>query len=107
MNLLLALVLARTAGRYLPSVLSLGLGAFNLLPVPSLDGGRALHLLASWLADPMAADRLCRRVGLGCAALLTAAALVLTIRHQAGLFLLLAAAGTLLPQMTRRERCAC
>lgn len=98
-NLLLALVFARVTGDYVLAGANVLLGAFNLLPVPSLDGGRALHLLASWLADPLAADRLCRRVGLGCAALLTAAALVLTIRHQAGLFLLLAAAGTLLPQL--------
>ena len=98
-NLLLALVFARVTGDYVLAGANVLLGAFNLLPVPSLDGGRALHLLASWLADPLTADRLCRRVGLGCAALLTAAALVLTIRHQAGLFLLLAAAGTLLPQL--------
>ena len=35
------------------------------------------------------------------AVVVTAAALVLTLRHQAGLFLLLAALGTLLPQLRR------
>ena len=86
---------------------SLVLGCFNLLPVPALDGGRALHLLVSWVLDPMAADRICRRVGLGCALLLTAGALFLTVRYQAGLFLLLGASGTLIPQLSlpvKRER---
>lgn len=104
-NLFLALVFARAAGDYVLAGANLLLGVFNLLPVPSLDGGRALHLLVSWLADPLTADRFCRRVGVGCALVLTAAALVLTLRHQAGLFFLLAAAGTLLPQVgSRGER---
>lgn len=100
-NLALALLLSRVAGDYTLAGANLLLGGFNLLPIPSLDGGRALYLLVSWLADPGAADQVCRRVGLGCALALTAAALVLTLRHQAGLFLLLAALGTLLPQLRR------
>lgn len=102
-NLALALFLARTAGWYVPAGSSLLLGCFNLLPVPALDGGRALHLLVSWLWEPITADRVCRRVGLCCAALLTFAALVLTIRYHAGLFLLIGAAGTLLPQLSFPE----
>lgn len=98
-NLVLALVLARLTGDYVLAGANLLLGIFNLLPVPSLDGGRALYLLASWLADPMAADRLCRVVGLGCSLALTAAALALTLWQGAGLFLLLGALGTLLPQV--------
>lgn len=98
-NLLLALIFARLAGSYVAAGANLLLGCFNLLPVPALDGGRALHLLVSWLFDPMAADRACRRIGLGCALLLTAAALTLTVRYHGGLFLLLGAAGTLLPQL--------
>ena len=99
-NLALALFLARTAGWYVPAGSSLLLGCFNLLPVPALDGGRALHLLVSWLWEPITADRVCRRVGLCCAALLTLAALVLTVRYHAGLFLLIGAAGTLFPQLS-------
>lgn len=99
-NLVLALVLARTAGWYVLAGSSLLLGCFNLLPVPALDGGRALHLLVSWLWEPITADRVCRRVGLLCAALLTAAALALTVRYHAGLFLLMGAAGTLVPQLS-------
>ena len=86
--------------------INVGLAVFNLLPIPSLDGGRALYLLVSWCADPAAADWICRRIGLGCAAALTMAALVLTLQHRAGLFLLLGAVGTLLPQLptpTRRR----
>lgn len=98
-NLALALIFSRVAGEYVLAGANLLLGAFNLLPVPTLDGGRALHLLVSWWTDPMLADQVCRRVGLGCALLLTAAALVLTLLHRAGLFFLLAALGTLLPQV--------
>lgn len=98
-NLLLALVFSRVAGDYVLAGANLLLGVFNLLPIPSLDGGRALYLLVSWCADPAAADWTCRRIGLGCAAALTAVALVLTLQRRAGLFLLLGAVGTLLPQL--------
>lgn len=103
-NLLLALGFARLGGNYVAAGANLLLGGFNLLPVPALDGGRALHLLVSWLLDPMAADRVCRVVGLSCALALTGAALVLTVRYQAGLFLLLGAAGTLIPQLPAPRR---
>lgn len=103
-NLALALFLARMTGWYVPAGSSLLLGCFNLLPVPALDGGRALHLLVSWLWEPITADRVCRRVGLCCAALLTAAALALTVRYHAGLFLLMGAAGTLVPQLSLSAR---
>lgn len=107
-NLLLALVLARTAGDYILAGANLLLGCFNLLPVPSLDGGRLLYLLVSWCTDPVLAGRVCRPVGLGCSVVLTAAALALTLWHGAGLFLLLGAVGTLLPQMLQdRDPCAC
>jgi len=103
-NLLLALVFARLTANFTIAGANLLLGCFNLLPVPALDGGRTLHLLVSWLWDPIAADNFCRPVGLGCAALLTFAALVLTVRFHAGLFLLLGAAGTLAPQLPFRDR---
>ena len=99
-NLLLALAFARLGGNYVAAGANLLLGCFNLLPVPALDGGRALHLLVSWRFDPMAADRICQKVGVSCAMLLTTAALVLTVRYHAGLFLLLGAAGTLIPQLS-------
>ena len=101
-NIALALVLSRITGDYVLAGANLLLGCFNLLPVPSLDGGRALHLLVSWFADPMLADHVCARAGFGCSLLLTAAALLLTLWHGAGLFLLLGALGTLLPQIPKR-----
>jgi len=98
-NLLLALVLARWGHRYLAAGANLLLGCFNLLPAPSLDGGRALYLLVSWMSGPPLADTVCKWVGLLTGSALTACAAVLTLRHQAGLFLLLGALGTLLPQI--------
>lgn len=103
-NLALAVVLARAAGNFEAAGANLLLGCFNLLPVPALDGGRALHLLVSWLWDPAAADAVCRKVGLGCAGILTGLALVVTVRYRAGLFLLLGAAGTLAPQLPVPQR---
>lgn len=91
-NLLAGLILARlgcpaAAGAHLV------LCAFNLLPVRPLDGGRALYLLAAWIAGPAAGEALCRWVG-GCAALALATALIwLVVRSGGSLWLLPAAAG--------------
>ena len=101
-NLLLALVLARAAGDYALAGANLLLGIFNLLPIPSLDGGRALYRFLSWRRAPIWADQICRRAGLGCSLALTAIALLLTLWHGAGLFLLLGAVGTLFPQLNAR-----
>ena len=98
-NLALAVVLARAVGNYLLAGANLFLGVFNLLPLLSLDGGRALHLAISWGADPLLADRVCRWVGLLCGGALTAGALVLVARHGTGLFLLLGALGAFVPQL--------
>ena len=98
-NLALAFLFSRVAGDYLLAGANLLLGVFNLLPIPSLDGGRTLFLLCSWAADPIAADQISRTVGLACSSLLTAIALLLTLWHGTGLFLLLGALGTLLPQL--------
>lgn len=103
-NLALALVLARVSGDYLLAGANLLLGVFNLLPLPSLDGGHALHLLVSWAADPLLADRVCRWVGIICAGALTALTLALVLFHRAGLFLLLAALGAFLPQLPLVKR---
>ena len=64
-NLVLALLFARALGWYLPAGVNLFLGCFNLLPLPGLDGGRALYLGVSWLAGPEAADRVCQLGGAG------------------------------------------
>lgn len=98
-NLVLAVVLARVTGDYLLAGANLVLGLFNLLPIPSLDGGSALHLLVSWLTEPTTADRVCQWTGLICSAGLIVLAAVLVSIHHTGLFLLLGAVGTLLPQL--------
>ncbi len=42
-------------GGYLPAVLSMSIGAFNLLPILPLDGGTVLHnLLADWIGPKWA-----------------------------------------------------
>ena len=95
-NLILALLLARVSGDYLLAGANLLQGAFNLLPLPQLDGGRALHLLLSWWVHPLAADRVCRWAAFGCAVMLLGTALVLILRWGTGLFLLPAAMGGML-----------
>lgn len=51
-DLLLALVLARLGERwYLPAGICLAAGGFNLLPLPGLDGGRAVRLLILLLTE--------------------------------------------------------
>lgn len=51
-NLLLAVCTARAGERWhLFSGLNLSLGLFNLLPLPGLDGSRALHILKLMLWD--------------------------------------------------------
>lgn len=45
-------------GRHLPAALSLGIGAFNLLPIQPLDGGRVMYGLLAERLDPDWADRL-------------------------------------------------
>lgn len=64
-NLLAAAVLtALGRGRWNAAVgAQLVLGAFNLLPIRPLDGGRALELLVSWLAGPAAGERVSRFAG--------------------------------------------
>ena len=100
-NLLLALLLARVSGDYLLAGANLIQGIFNLLPMPSLDGGRILHLIVSWLTEPMTADRVCGWVGVIAALLLAGAAMTVVFRHGTGVFLLIPAVGGVLSVFSR------
>lgn len=103
-NLALAFIFARVSGDYLLAGANLLQGIYNLLPLPSLDGGRALHLLISWLTDPGLADTVCRWIGVCCALLMTAAALALILGQGTGLFLLPAALGGLISAISGVKR---
>ncbi|MBR3704699.1 MAG: hypothetical protein IKM11_04365 [Oscillospiraceae bacterium] len=93
MNLLAALLLSRLSEDYLLAGANLLQGCFNLLPLTGLDGSRTLHLLISWLIDPVCADRVCRIVELICVLLMAVCALYLVICCGAGGFLLIALIG--------------
>lgn len=73
------------------------LGAYNLLPIPPLDGARALYLIVACCASPTVGERAVRVAGLLCASALAA----LALQSGAALFLF-AALGLLLPQIIRK-----
>lgn len=94
-NLILAVVFARVSEDYLLSGANLLQGGFNLLPVPGLDGARALHLALCWLLDPGRADRICRRVEICGAGMICAVSGYLVVFRRAGAWLFLASLGIL------------
>lgn len=94
-NLLCACLLTLLAEGRESAGAHLVLGAFNLLPVRPLDGGRALYLLAVWWLGPGRGELLARAVG-AVTAVLLAVGLCLLCRWTGGsLWLLPAAAGFL------------
>lgn len=88
-NLLAAPLFAALGGEwwYLFAGAHVVLGSYNLLPIPPLDGARALWLLTAWRFCPDTADAVSAAVGLLCAVTLTALGAYLTLRCGAGLFL--------------------
>ena len=76
--------------QHLPAILSLSIGAFNLLPIPPLDGGRVLHGLLSEKLDPDWADRFLT-ASAGCLVGLLAGAGFIAAAHYANVTLLLTA----------------
>ena len=66
------------------------LGVYNLLPIPPLDGGRALYLLLAWRWGPDAGERVASLAGVSAAATLTVLGAYLTLTFGGALFLLAA-----------------
>ena len=66
------------------------LGVYNLLPIPPLDGGRALYLAVAYCFGPVAGEAAETAVGLFGAAALTALGAYLTAVYGGALFLLAA-----------------
>ena len=78
------------------------LGVYNLLPIPPLDGARALYLVTAFLFTPETGARVTRCAGLFFATALSALGAYLALSHGATLFLL-AALGLLVPQLFLRK----
>ncbi len=89
---LLSLAGAQCEELYLFAGAQLLLGAFNLLPLSALDGGRLLWMGIACLTDPFLADKVCRAVTLTVLLALAALGAVLWLRHRSG-FLLVGVAG--------------
>ncbi len=89
---LLSLAGAYCEELYLFAGAQLILGAFNLLPLSALDGGRLLWIGIACLTDPFLADKVCRAVTLAVLLALTALGVILWLRHRSG-FLLVGVAG--------------
>lgn len=84
-NLLLALLCRRQAVLAGSSIV---LGLFNLLPLPALDGGRALELLLTWMLGVEAGERIGGALGRLFALALGAGLLYLMVRTGGSFWLL-------------------
>ena len=103
-NLLLAFALARVSADYLLAGANFLLGAYNLLPVPGLDGSRLLYLGAAWCTDPFAAQRLTGLVGAVTLAVLVGLSAALLWSTGGGAFCLLGVLGLVFHQIRVAKR---
>lgn len=70
--------------------------AYNLLPIPPLDGGRALYLVTAFFFGPMVGDAAVAVVGTAGALSLLVLGIYLSVVSGSGMFFLLAAVSLLL-----------
>lgn len=109
-NLISAPLLARLAVErswewgYLLAGAHLLLGAYNLLPVPPLDGGRALYLVTAYFWGPDAGEKISASVGLTVALLLAMFGASVTFSG-GGVLFLIAALGPLFELICSRRVC--
>ena len=89
-------------GRHLPAALSLGIGAFNLLPIQPLDGGLVMYGLLAERLDSDWADRLLTAAS-GCLVGTLAGVGVIAAAHYANITLLLTALWLLLGVLRRES----
>ena len=83
------------------------LAAFNLLPIPPLDGSRALYLIAALLFGPAVGDAAAAVTGLACALALVGTGIYIAAETGGGALFLLAALALLfgtLPQLRLAKR---
>ena len=83
------------------------LAAFNLLPIPPLDGSRALTLAVSFCLGPAAGDAAAAVTGLACALALVGTGIYIAAETGGGALFLLAALALLfgtLPQLRLAKR---
>ncbi|MBU5627031.1 peptidase M50 [Oscillibacter sp. MSJ-2] len=78
------------------------LGAFNLLPISVLDGGRAIELILSLWADPWLARRIVSILSIFTLVLLTSGALWLSVQSGGNAYLLVGILGVW-SMLLRRE----
>lgn len=107
-NLLCGFVCAQASGRmgwesgYLYAGAHVILGAFNLLPISVLDGGRAIELIVSLWTDPGFARRIVSALSIFTLVSLTSGALWLSVQSGGNAYLLVGILG-LWSMLLRRE----
>ena len=77
------------------------LAAFNLLPIPPLDGARALYLIAAFFLGPLAGERIAAVTGLVCSLALAGAGVYVTAETGGGTLFLLASLALLFGAVRR------
>ena len=83
------------------ALINLYLMFFNLLPIPPLDGARALYLIAAFFLGPLAGERIAAVTGLVCSLALVSAGVYVTAETGGGTLFLLASLALLFGAVRR------